>query len=78
VSVNFLRFTDLVARGILKNRVTLANWIKHGFPPGRLIGPNTRAWTEEEIETYLASRPAAPTATSLTRARKRKTPKRRP
>jgi hypothetical protein len=69
----YLRFSDLVARGILKNRVTLASWVlKHGFPPGRLIGPNTRAWTEDEIEAYLASRPAAPKPTSLTRDRRGK------
>jgi Prophage CP4-57 regulatory protein (AlpA) len=57
-----LRFTDLKARGIVNNWVTLGRWIKdEGFPPGRKIGPNTRAWTDEEVATWLESRPA-PTA----------------
>jgi predicted DNA-binding transcriptional regulator AlpA len=54
----FLRFSDLQERGIIKNRVTLLNRIKHqGFPEGRKIGPNTRAWTETEVAEWLASRP---------------------
>jgi predicted DNA-binding transcriptional regulator AlpA len=67
----YLRFRDLVARGILRNRVTLASWVKnHGFPPGTLIGPNTRAWSECEIEAWLAARPTAPKPTTLTRNRR--------
>jgi hypothetical protein len=59
-----LRYRDLVARGIVKNRVTLRNWIeKLGFPPGQLTGPNTRTWDEDtEIEPWLATRPTAPKA----------------
>jgi predicted DNA-binding transcriptional regulator AlpA len=57
----FLRFRDLKARGIVNNRVTLTNRInKLGFPPGRLIGANTRAWTEAEVEAWLANRPTEP------------------
>jgi hypothetical protein len=49
-----------VARGIVRNRVTLQNWIeKSGFPPGRMIGPNSRAWPEDEVIAWLASRPSA-------------------
>jgi hypothetical protein len=57
-----LRYRDLVARGIVKNRVTLRNWIeKLGFPPGQLTGPNTRTWDEDtEIEPWLATRPTEP------------------
>jgi hypothetical protein len=55
--VKYLRFTDLKAAGIINNRVTLARMIKSGFPPGKLLGPNTRAWPETEIEAWLASRP---------------------
>ena len=55
---SLVRFFDLKARGIVRNRVTLANWVrKQGFPPGRMIGPNSRAWTEREIEQWLESRP---------------------
>jgi predicted DNA-binding transcriptional regulator AlpA len=53
-----LRYSDLVALGIVTNRVTLANWIKHsGFPRGQLLGPNYRTWTEAEIQIWLDSRP---------------------
>jgi predicted DNA-binding transcriptional regulator AlpA len=70
VTTVYLRFSDLLARGILKNRATLGNWIKHGFPRGTLLGPNTRAWTEAEVDAYLAARPTAPKPTSLTRDRR--------
>ena len=53
-----LRFRDLKARGIVSNHVTLKRWIeKEGFPRGILLGPNTRAWVESQIEAWLASRP---------------------
>ena len=53
-----LRYRDLEERGIFRNRVTLKNWIeKHGFPPGQLIGPNTRTWTMGEVEEWLSTRP---------------------
>jgi predicted DNA-binding transcriptional regulator AlpA len=53
-----LRYRDLKERGLFKNRVTLALWIKdQGFPPGRRVGPNTRLWDEAEIGAWLASRP---------------------
>lgn len=61
----FLRFADLKQAGIVSNWVTLRNWIENeGFPPGRLLGPNTRAWTDEEIAEYLNSRPAARASTT--------------
>ena len=49
-----VRFKDLKERGIVSNRVTLQRRIKdQGFPPGFLLGPNSRAWTEDEIEAHL-------------------------
>jgi predicted DNA-binding transcriptional regulator AlpA len=55
-----LRFSDLKARGVVRNWVTLRNWIEsQGFPPGRKLGPNTRAWTADEVEAWLAIRPRA-------------------
>jgi predicted DNA-binding transcriptional regulator AlpA len=52
-----LRFDDLKERGIVKNRVTLYRWIRdEGFPPGMLLGQNTRAWREADIEAWLDSR----------------------
>ncbi len=57
---HLLRFRDLKERGIVANRTSLNNWIRDkGFPPGRMIGPNTRVWTDAEISEYIASRPAA-------------------
>jgi hypothetical protein len=58
--MKYLRYADLKARGIVNNRANLGNWIKkYGFPPGQMIGPNTRAWTEAEVEVWLAARPTA-------------------
>lgn len=57
MSSKFLRFKDLVERGIVRNRVTLYRWIRdNGFPPGVLLGPNTRAWPEDEIDAWIERR----------------------
>ncbi len=56
----YLRFNDLKAREIVRNRTTLARWIKkYGFPPGVLLGPNTRAWPADEVDAWLNAREAA-------------------
>lgn len=53
-----LRYADLLALGIVNNRPTLQNWIKdRDFPPGQLTGPNTRTWTEAEVQAWLDRRP---------------------
>jgi hypothetical protein len=53
-----LRFSDLKERGIVRNRVTLKNWIKNqGFPPGKMTGPNSRTWCEDEVESWHENRP---------------------
>jgi predicted DNA-binding transcriptional regulator AlpA len=55
-----VRFPDLVARGIFNSRMTLKRAIDAlGFPPGILLTPNSRAWREDEVEAWIASRPAA-------------------
>jgi hypothetical protein len=55
-----LRFADLRTPGIVQNWPTLRRWIEfEGFPPGRKLGPNTRAWTDEEIANWIAERPTA-------------------
>jgi hypothetical protein len=58
---NKLRFRDLQNRQIVDSWAQLRNLIeKYGFPPGHMLGPNTRAWDEEdEIEPWLQSRPTA-------------------
>jgi len=61
-----LRFADLQAANIVKNRVTLKNWIEQlGFPPGQLTGPNTRTWGESEIQQWVDNRPTAPKPTPV-------------
>lgn len=53
-----IRFADLKAKGLVTNRETLGRWIREkGFPPGKLIGPNTRVWTDQEINDWWNSRP---------------------
>jgi hypothetical protein len=55
-----LRFSDLRARRIVNNWPSLRNRIQcDGFPPGRMIGPNARAWTEQEVEDWIRTRPSA-------------------
>jgi predicted DNA-binding transcriptional regulator AlpA len=56
----FLRFADLRAAKIVRNETTLQRLIEtQGFPPGRKLGANTRAWTTDEIQNWLDSRPTA-------------------
>jgi predicted DNA-binding transcriptional regulator AlpA len=52
-----LRFKNLKELRIVANWTTLSRWINNGtFPPGQLIGPNTRVWTEEEVSAWWDSR----------------------
>jgi predicted DNA-binding transcriptional regulator AlpA len=54
-----LRYRDLVARGLFNSRMTMWRAIEQqGFPPGRLVTPNSRAWTEVEVDQWVASRPS--------------------
>jgi hypothetical protein len=57
----WLRFRDLKERQIVDSWPQLGNLIeKQGFPRGRMLSANVRAWDEEnEIEPWLASRPIA-------------------
>ncbi len=58
--VQLLRFADLKAMNIVRNRVTLRRWVeKYGFPPGMLLGPATRAWRLEDVERWLTERARA-------------------
>jgi predicted DNA-binding transcriptional regulator AlpA len=66
-----LRYADLLALSIVRNRVTLTNWIKNlGFPPGQLTGPNSRTWLEEDVQTWLDSRPTGPKAMPVVTGRR--------
>lgn len=62
---HFLRAADLFERQIASNRSQIDNLVRnHGFPAGRLISPNVRAWTEEEIAEYLDRCPTEPRETN--------------
>jgi predicted DNA-binding transcriptional regulator AlpA len=54
-----LRFKDLKRVGI-NNWPTLKRRIEQdNFPPGRYLGPNTRAWSLEEVQAWWEARPKA-------------------
>jgi len=56
----WLSFADLVARGIVANWATLRERIRNrGFPQGVMFGPNSRRWSEAEVEEWTRSRPTA-------------------
>jgi predicted DNA-binding transcriptional regulator AlpA len=58
--MKLIRYTDLVAKGVVNSRMTLKRLIDlQGFPPGRLVTPNSRAWTEDEIDLWIDGRPTA-------------------
>jgi hypothetical protein len=55
-----LRFKHLKQRRIVENWPQLKRLVEtQGFPPGRLLGMNSRAWTEEEIDNWLSTRPTS-------------------
>jgi prophage regulatory protein len=57
------RYEDLVAFGIIRNRMTLYRWIKKGtFPRPVKIGANTVAWRAESVERWFADKEAASAA----------------
>jgi predicted DNA-binding transcriptional regulator AlpA len=63
--MKWLRFPDLVGMKVVNSRMTLHRLIaEHDFPPGRLITPNARAWSEAEIDAWIASRPTAKKAST--------------
>ncbi len=62
--MKFLRYPDLVAKGVVRSRMTLWRLIQdEGFPPGVLISPNARVWDEDAVSAWIASRPSAKKAT---------------
>jgi predicted DNA-binding transcriptional regulator AlpA len=66
-----LRYADLERLGIVNNRPTLQNWIRdRGFPIGQLTGPNSRTWSEEEVQVWLDSRPTAPKPAPIIKGRR--------
>jgi hypothetical protein len=55
---HLLRYADLKERGIVKSRAQLKQMIdNYGFPSGKLISPNVRTWTTEEVAAYYDACP---------------------
>jgi hypothetical protein len=58
--MKFLDSKDFNEMGLFNSPMTLKRAIDNqGFPPGRLITPNCRRWTVEEVEAWIESRPSA-------------------
>ena len=52
-----IRLVELFKRGPVKNHPTYKRWVRDlGFPPGFMLGPNTRVIFEDEIEAWEAER----------------------
>jgi predicted DNA-binding transcriptional regulator AlpA len=62
----FLRYRDLEDKGIVRSWAALRYKIKHNnFPTGRYIGPNSRAWTVEEVQDWIDALPSEKPNTKL-------------
>jgi predicted DNA-binding transcriptional regulator AlpA len=66
-----LRFKDLKDQGVVTSWPQLRRMQEHyGFPAGRLLGVNIRAWTESEVKQWLAACPVEPAQQTMERAAK--------
>ena len=75
----FLRLKNLEELGIAKTHQAVRHMqIHYGFPLGRLLGPGTRVWTEDEINEWLpvgrSSRPSKHAGARGVRSRQRSPP----
>lgn len=49
--MRYLSFDQLREAGYVRNRSTLHRWINQGlFPPPMSPGPNTRAWSDKQLQ----------------------------
>jgi predicted DNA-binding transcriptional regulator AlpA len=56
IPVEWLRFRHLKALGIVSNRQTLSRWLKdYAFPPGQMIGGNSRVWRRADVDAWMAA-----------------------
>ena len=63
---NFIRFNDPKGVRHRQEPPQLENLKRNeGFPPGRLLSPNVRAWTEEEIHRVARIRARRPKQTRI-------------
>jgi predicted DNA-binding transcriptional regulator AlpA len=53
-----LRFADLQDHRVVSSWPQLKRLQQlHGFPLGRMLSPNVRTWTQQEVDDWIASRP---------------------
>lgn len=61
-----LRFADLSARGIVRNREQLRRMVaEQGFPAGWMLSPNARVWDLPEVDAWLDRRRQASACRSV-------------
>jgi predicted DNA-binding transcriptional regulator AlpA len=64
------RFKHLKQLGIADSWSGLRHLQKHqNFPAGLLLGPCSRVWSEDEIKSWLSTRPVEPSEQTQRRAR---------
>jgi hypothetical protein len=55
---HYVRFRDLKAANIVGNWSILQRLIdEESFPPGVMLGRNTRGWALDQVKAWLAARP---------------------
>jgi predicted DNA-binding transcriptional regulator AlpA len=55
----YIRYSELIARGIVSNRQTLHRWMHDlNFPAPIVLGPRTRVWSEDSVNAWIDSRRA--------------------
>jgi hypothetical protein len=65
------RLEDLRENGIATNYKQVKELgERYGFPPGKLLSANIRAWSVEAVNDWLKTRPTGPSALILSRAAK--------
>jgi predicted DNA-binding transcriptional regulator AlpA len=68
-----LRVGDIIALGFINSRSGLYKRLNQGhFPPGRLLTPSDRVWTEAEVRRWFLNRPTALKKMAKTIGRPRK------
>lgn len=60
MTTKLIRAPEIIKRGICSNRQMIYRRMERdGFPRPLQLGPNTVAWSEDEVNAWLASRPRA-------------------
>ena len=50
----YVRYSEMIARGIINNRQTLHRWMRDlDFPTPIVLGPRTRVWAEDAVNSWI-------------------------